>query len=220
MSLQGWLLFKGAIISKTPLTAYAWSVPERHPTATRLIEAGLRLFATDGVAGTTIVKIEAAAGLAPGSGAFYRHFRSKSELLDAAIADAEATTIAGADKFEELEMDLLEEARVIAFGTWFVFDAHRDLVLVMTREADRPSRYTHDADGWPGDGYAFVTGWLDAKVTAGELVVADTRATAVVLMDAIVNYWLQRQTESERPYGVDPDRFLDAWIELIARLRP
>lgn len=195
-------------------------MPERHPTATRLIAAALGLFAAHGVAGTTIVKIEEAAGLAPGSGAFYRHFRSKSELLDAAIADAEATTNWGAGKFELREMDLLEQARFIAWGTWFVFDSHRDLVLVMTRETERPSRYTHDPDGWPGDGYAFVTDWLDTKVDAGELVIDDTRATAVVLMDAVVNYWLQRQTESDAPYGIDSDRFLDAWVELIAALRP
>lgn len=195
-------------------------MPERHPTATRLIETALGLFAAHGVAGTTIVKIEEAAGLAPGSGAFYRHFRSKGELLDAAIADAEETTTWGADTFESREMDLLEEARFIAWGTWYVFDKHRDLVLVMTRETERPSRYTHDPDGWPGDGYAFVTNWLDTKVEAGELVVADTRATAIVLMDAVVNYWLQRQTESDTPYGVDPDRFLDAWAGLIVGLRP
>lgn len=194
-------------------------MPERHPTATRLIEAALGLFAAQGVAGTTIVKIEEAAGLAPGSGAFYRHFKSKDELLDAAMIDAEETTDWGADKFATHDMDLLDEARFIAWGTWYVFDAHRDLVLVLTRETTRPSRYTQNPDGWPGQGYAFVTTWLDTKVKAGLLRASDTRATAIVLMDAVVNYWLQRQTESDEPYGVDADRFLDAWVELIAGLR-
>lgn len=195
-------------------------MPERHPTATRLIDAALGLFVANGVAGTTIVKIEDAAGLAPGSGAFYRHFKSKAELLDAAVADAEATTDWGADKFGFQDMDMLEEARFIAWGTWYVFDRHRDLVLVMTREADRPPRYTHDPGGWPGDGHAFVTNWLDSKVAAGELVISDTKATALVLMNAVVNYWLQRNTESDTPYDVEPDRFLDAWVQLIAALRP
>lgn len=195
-------------------------MPERHPTTTRLIQAALGLFATHGVAGTPIVKIEEVAGLAPGSGAFYRHFKSKAELLDAAVADAESTTNWGADRFAFKNMDLLEEARFIAWGTWYVFDAHRDLVLVMTRETDRPARYTHEPDGWPGDGFAFVTTWLDSKVDSGELVVGDTRATAVVLMDSVINYWLQRNTESDNPYGIDPDRFLDAWVQLIAALRP
>lgn len=112
------------------------------------------------MAGTPIVKIEEAAGLALGSGAFYRHFRSKSELLDAAIEDAEATTNWGASKFQEKDMDLLDEARFIAWGTWYVFDTHRDLVLVMTRETERPPRYTPGAAGWPGDGY-FLDAWVE-----------------------------------------------------------
>lgn len=195
-------------------------MPERHPTATRVIEAALGLFVKHGVAGTTIVQVEEAAGLAPGSGAFYRHFKSKAELLDAAIADAEETTDWGAGMFALKDMELLEAARFIAWGTWYVFDAHRDLVLVMTRETERPARYTHEPNGWPGDGHAFFTNWLDTMVAAGELHVTDTRATAVVLMDAVVNYWLQRNTESDTPYGIDPERFLDAWVQLIAALRP
>lgn len=195
-------------------------MPERHPTAKRVIDAALGLFAARGVAGTTIVKIEEAAGLAPGSGAFYRHFRSKAELLDAAIADAAETTAWGADAFAGQDLDLLAEARLIAWGIWFVFDAHRDLVLVLTRETERPARYTHDPGGWPGDGHTFVIQWLDAKVDAGELVVADTGATAIVLMDSVVNYWFQRQTEADAPYGIDAERFLDAWVELVAGLRP
>lgn len=198
-------------------------MPERHPTARRVIDAGLALFAAHGVAGTTIVKIEEAAGLAPGSGAFYRHFKSKAELLDAAVADAEALSSWGHgqfDVFESFEADVLDQARFIALGLWFVFDAHRDLVLVLTREIERPARYTHDAGGWPGDGLVFLTGWLDAKVAAGELVVADTRATAVVLVDALIDFWLQRQTESDEPYGVSTDRFLAAWLELVDGRRP
>lgn len=197
---------------------------DRHPTATRLIAAALELFVANGVAGTPIVRIEAAAGLAPGSGAFYKHFRSKTELLDAAIEDAEATSAWGAGRFEAFgqieNVDLLDEVRFIGRGTWFAFDAHRDLALVMTREAERPSRYTHDPGGWPGDGAAFLSAWLEAKVAAGELVVADPRATAVVLLDALYQFWLQRTAETDTPYGVDAERFLDAWVALVAGLQP
>lgn len=195
---------------------------ERHPTADRLIAAALRLFAAEGVAATPIVKVEQAAGLAPGSGAFYKHFRSKAELLDAAVADAARTSAAGADLFDTLEgLDLRDQARFIARGTWFVFDAYADLFLVMTREREhRPPSYTHDPAGWPGDGPAFVTAWLESKIERNELAVPDPRATAVVLLDALTTYWLQRQVESDTPYGVDEERFIDAWVELVAALAP
>lgn len=89
----------------------------------------------------------------------------------------------------------------------------------MTRERDRPPRYTHEAGGWPGDGAALFTGWIERKVAAGELAVADPRATAVVLLDALYQFWLQRTAETEEPYGVDAERFLEAWVELVAGLR-
>ena len=43
------------------------------------------MFAELGFAGTTVTEIGRRAGLSPGSGSFYRHFRSKQDLLPAAI---------------------------------------------------------------------------------------------------------------------------------------
>jgi len=49
-------------------------------TRAKIREAALKLFVEKGFAGTTIADIERAAGLAPRSGGFYRHFASKVEL--------------------------------------------------------------------------------------------------------------------------------------------
>ncbi len=54
-------------------------------TRERLLDAALRAFAIDGVAGTAITDLEDAAGLAPGSGGFYRYFKTKDEVLAAAV---------------------------------------------------------------------------------------------------------------------------------------
>jgi AcrR family transcriptional regulator len=65
------------------------------PTRERILDAAWRLFLRQGFAGTTVTQIEAAASLAAGSGSFYRHFRSKEELLLAAaesLADEVAAT--------------------------------------------------------------------------------------------------------------------------------
>ena len=45
----------------------------------------MRLFSTKGFEATSVSQIEAAAGLSAGSGALYRHFKSKDALLDAGI---------------------------------------------------------------------------------------------------------------------------------------
>lgn len=197
-------------------------MPERHPTARRLIEHGLRLFAEHGVAGTPIVRIEEAAGLAPSSGAFYRHFRSKAELLEAAVDDAAASTLAGADFLSALDgLSLEAQAVAIARGAWFVFDAHRDLVLVLTRDTHpRPRSYGYEPGMFPGSGPRFIASWLRTHVESGDFApIGDPDATALVLADALTNYWLQREAEDPVPYGVESDRFVGAWVELVLRLR-
>jgi AcrR family transcriptional regulator len=55
------------------------------PTRDRLLDAGLESFATRGVDGTPITDLEHDAGLAAGSGGFYRYFKTKDELLEAVV---------------------------------------------------------------------------------------------------------------------------------------
>ncbi|HSS22988.1 MAG TPA: helix-turn-helix domain-containing protein [Mycobacterium sp.] len=55
------------------------------PTRERLVTEAMRLFGQQGYQATSVAQIEAAAGLAPGSGALYHHFKSKEALLEAGI---------------------------------------------------------------------------------------------------------------------------------------
>src|ERR1700710_1980776 len=55
------------------------------PTRERLVTEAMRLFGEQGYKATSVAQIEAAAGLAPGSGALYNHFKSKEALLTAGI---------------------------------------------------------------------------------------------------------------------------------------
>ncbi|WP_262402908.1 TetR/AcrR family transcriptional regulator [Actinomadura sp. CNU-125] len=56
-------------------------------TRERIVAESLRLFAERGYAATSVAEIEAAAGLSPGAGGLYRHFRSKEEVLSSAIRE-------------------------------------------------------------------------------------------------------------------------------------
>jgi AcrR family transcriptional regulator len=60
-------------------------VSEPPTTRDLILDAALDLFLRRGVAGTAVTDIERAAGLAAGSGAFYRHFRSKEHVLVASV---------------------------------------------------------------------------------------------------------------------------------------
>jgi AcrR family transcriptional regulator len=54
-------------------------------TRERILDVAFDLFVNVGFAGTTVTEIEKRAGLTGGSGGFYRHFRSKKDLLRPAI---------------------------------------------------------------------------------------------------------------------------------------
>ena len=193
---------------------------ERHRTAERLIEAGLVLFAERGIDATPIVKIEAAAGLAPGSGAFYKHFRSKQELLDAAIADATVSTATGTDVLDAIgPLNLTDQATLIARGTWAMLDTHRELFLVLHREhRHRPWDFGDDPTKWPGSGPAAVARWLAALTDTGRLDVSDPDALAVLLLDGLVAFWRRCQTDGDAPQGIDKERIIAAWIHLVVAM--
>ena len=54
-------------------------------TRERIVDETMRFFSENGYSGTSIAKIEAAAGLTPGAGGIYHHFKSKEALLAAGI---------------------------------------------------------------------------------------------------------------------------------------
>jgi AcrR family transcriptional regulator len=81
-------------------------------TRERILDAAFDLFAELGFAGTRISQIEQRAGLAAGTGSFYRHFSSKNDLLPAAVQRAVSQAIAearvafpeGYDRFDNREL--------------------------------------------------------------------------------------------------------------------
>lgn len=194
---------------------------ERHPTAQRIINEALRLFAENGIAGTPIVRIEQAAGLAPSSGAFYRHFSSKAAVLEAAVDDAAATVAWAVDAHATLDdLPLDQQVLFIARGTWMLFDSQRDLMLVLTRDtAPLPTNYGHDSGAFPGAGVSFLAEWLNRCGNGRTFKrLDDHEATALVLLDALTFYWMQKEGESPAPYGVDSERFIQAWCSLVVQL--
>ena len=57
------------------------------------------------------------------------------------------------------------------------------------------------------------------RAQAGDFIaIVDPDATALVLIDVLTNYWLQREAEDPKPYGIGSDRFIDAWTSLAMNL--
>ncbi|MFC7730228.1 TetR/AcrR family transcriptional regulator [Actinomadura keratinilytica] len=114
------------------------------PTSTRerIVAESLRLFADRGYAATSVAEIEAAAGLSPGAGGLYRHFRSKEEVLASAIREHIERT--GKQVTEVLEHAKQYEDRPLEVRLRMTCQAglakmreEQDLIRVLFRDLDQ-----------------------------------------------------------------------------------
>jgi AcrR family transcriptional regulator len=188
------------------------ALPHPHPTREVLIDAALALFAAEGYRGTTIRKVEEAAGLTPGAGGMYRHFRSKEALLLAAVDRYRADVASFIGRAPEL-MDLGDvgaELRVAAKLTR-EFNERNDAllrVLILEQQAIPARAKRHFEAGWE-EGYRLYARWLARRL--GPASGVDVEAAAIQLFGSLAQYQVQAETFSRPPLGVDPDRYIEAW---------
>src|SRR6476469_10417670 len=100
----------------------------------RLLAEALKLFAARGYAATSVADIQTAAGLAPGSGALYKHFASKRALLEAAVAHRSASIVAAREEYDA-ESPVSVERAVRSAGHLIrdTLAASEDVLRVMLR---------------------------------------------------------------------------------------
>jgi AcrR family transcriptional regulator len=190
------------------------SVAFPHPTREVLIDAALELFASEGYRGTTIRKIEEAAGLTPGAGGLYRHFRSKEELLLAAVdryrADVDAFLARAPDLMQlgDVRAELLLAAKLSR-----EFNERNDAllrVLILEQSAIPQKAQRHFQRAWE-DAYRLYARWLETRL--GPRTGVDVEAAAIQLFGSLAQYQVQEKTFTHPPLAVDPDRFVVAWAD-------
>ncbi|MEZ5178009.1 MAG: TetR/AcrR family transcriptional regulator [Acidimicrobiales bacterium] len=188
-------------------------------TRERLLDAALRAFAIDGVAGTAITDLEDAAGLAPGSGGFYRYFKTKDEVLAAAVQreivrvrerHAEhPDPVPSADGRAALRADLLDALEVLrGLGP---------LMGVLAREHGRiPELAAEVADHLVEGGLRHDVERLTALMASGGIPERDPKVLGPVLTSALIGYHLSTVYFGGPPGGVGADRFVDELVDLVA----
>ncbi|MFJ6215139.1 TetR/AcrR family transcriptional regulator [Streptomyces sp. NPDC092296] len=187
---------------------------------TRVVEEAMRLFGEQGYTKTTIAEIERAAGLSPGSGALYRHFRSKEELL----AEGVRAKVAGnagllallGDPQAAAALPLRERLAALARAGLRRLDGERDLNRIVVRDlAAFPALLAEVREGEMRRIHAGVAQWLRMQAGPGE---RDWDALAVVLVGAISHFWLLRDVFGTHPSGLDEDRMVAAFVDLAEGL--
>ncbi|WP_109505571.1 TetR/AcrR family transcriptional regulator [Nocardioides speluncae] len=185
-------------------------------TRDRVLDVSLRLFATNGFAGTSVSQIEAAAGLASGSGSFYRHFRSKEEVFLAVVGRELDLVRAREDGLAAAPDDdgaLARRERVrdqIADNQRFLRERAL-LIAVLMRDGGRFPALAEDF----GKLHELIVTVPDEISEAARLAGRDAAATATVVLSASLGYHFMTAFVGGPPADVDPERFADALAAMV-----
>ncbi|MGZ6779183.1 MAG: TetR/AcrR family transcriptional regulator [Mycobacterium sp.] len=180
----------------------------------RLLAEALKLFAARGYAATSVADIQQAAGLAPGSGALYKHFSSKRALLEAAVAHRIESIVAAREEYDAASPRGIEQA--VRRAGQLIRDnlvQSEDLLRVMLREPDELADLNEKT--WKvitDNAYQRFTDELIAANRAGRTNVDDPEATAAVAISSLTYAATLRALTGHNPGDVDDDRFFEAWI--------
>jgi AcrR family transcriptional regulator len=173
----------------------------------------MRLFGEQGYAATSVAQIEEAAGLSPGSGSLYKHFRSKQELLEA-----------GVERIIESRNDVPPAGGPPADAADRLWAAARAGLRRMDEDRDVSRLLFRGLDAFPEllkrfgddeirrvqrDTAAMLTGLCPEKPEE-----VDWGAVAAVLQGATAHYWLLRDLFGTHPTGVSEKRFVGALVAM------
>ncbi|MFC4536684.1 TetR/AcrR family transcriptional regulator [Sphaerisporangium dianthi] len=189
-------------------------------TRERIIDESLRLFAQHGYSATSVAEIEAAAGLSPGAGGLYRHFRSKYDVLAAAMNEHAARTRSQITEalvgVQALGASVPVEERlehVCRAGLAKVREESR-LTRVFFRDLSQfPELVAVVRDGLLQPMFEAITTWFRSQPEYADADL-DWPAIGAVLGGAVVYYRLFQETVGEPPGRADRDRFVASWVRL------
>ena len=180
------------------------------------MDRSLELFARQGVAGTSVVEIEEAAGLSPGSGSFYRHFKNKEAVL-VAVIDREVARAAATREARIGEPERLDAAYR---RTLDELTRLQPLIEIAAREGrQRPDLLKPVRRVLAEDGARAESALLAERMERGEIVEADADAVAAVAMLALVGHHLAEHFFGT-PIGADRARFVQTLARMVRGDRP
>jgi AcrR family transcriptional regulator len=184
-------------------------------TRQRIVDAAVELFARQGYARTTVGQIEAAAGLTPRAGGFYKHFPSKDAILEVALEQQTEVVDAIVAGLEESPLgDRPAELRLLARVAMHELESERDLLRIVMKDGEQfPDLRREFFERFPRRGYALAQRWLEGVLDRRGVKVADPEAITAVAMGGLVHLYFMETVFGEPPPGTDRERFIEAWVQ-------
>ncbi len=180
----------------------------------RLLGEALTLFAAKGYAATSVADIQRASGLAPGSGALYKHFASKRELLEAAVAYRIDSIVAAREAYDAGDRRDVEQAvRTAGRLIWDNLKQSEDLLKVMLREPDELRDL--DEKTWQvitDNAYQRFADELAASNRSGRTSIPDPEAAAAVAIGSLSYAATLQALTGRSPGNIEDDRYFEAWV--------
>jgi len=187
------------------------------PTRERIVDEAMRLFSQHGYAATSIAKIEAAAGLTPGAGGIYHHFKSKEAVLAAGIerqlsrlgALREIRHVLGS--LGDLKAELTLTARYVLAE----LDSETELLRILTSDArNRPQLLTTAVEQLVSSTFTGFAAWISERA---ERTIPAEEATAIAAfgLGSLLSSRLLRDVLGI-PAQVDDQALVDTWVQMMA----
>nr|WP_042178717.1 TetR/AcrR family transcriptional regulator [Kibdelosporangium sp. MJ126-NF4]CEL13363.1 Transcriptional regulator, TetR family [Kibdelosporangium sp. MJ126-NF4]CTQ99053.1 Transcriptional regulator, TetR family [Kibdelosporangium sp. MJ126-NF4] len=188
-------------------------------TKERILDEAIRLFSSRGYDATSVGDIQVACGLAPGSGALYKHFPSKRALLEQAISrNLRVIEQRSRDAVVEHPDDPREALHLLADVVWTTMLGERDLIRIMIREFDNfPELFGAMWEAVVAHVYRVCADWIRTLHQNGRAEVSDPEATAAVLVSSLTYYPILDSLIGRTPGDIEPERLLAAWVDHALR---
>jgi len=187
------------------------------PTRDRLVTEAMRLFGEQGYQATSITQIEAAAGLAPGSGALYHHFKSKEALLEAGI-DRQLDRRRAMHDIRTLFAglgDLRIELTMLGRYVLTVLDEETQLLQIAARTPPEQSPRLNNAYAALIDSlYAEVADWI--KGWAPKISTQDANTIATVGVNALLGKQATSTVFRVPETDMHDEHYIAEWTAMLA----
>lgn len=185
-------------------------------TRERIIDEAMLLFSDHGYAGTSVAKIEKAAGLTPGAGGLYHHFESKEAVLAAGIARRLARLQALRDIRRVLTPldDVKAELTLIARYTLTELDSEAELLRILASETrNRPQLLTSAVQELVSSTFEDFSTWIAARAQ-GSVAGEQASAIATIGLASLFGARLMRDLLGVEA-NIDDEALVDTWVQLM-----
>jgi AcrR family transcriptional regulator len=194
-------------------------MPAASPVSTRerIVDEAMRLFSQHGYTATSVAKIEDAAGLTPGAGGLYHHFKSKEAVLAAGI-ERQLERLGALRRIREVLGslgDLRAELKLTARYFLAELDDESELLRILASDVrNRPEVLTAAAEQLVGSTLTGFAGWIAAEAER-DVPPEEARALAVFGLGSLLSSRLLRDVIGVT-VPVDDESLVDAWVQTMA----